>query len=517
MLDRIRKFLGGETPRQITNKRLIPDSTRVVAGFDFGVSSVQRGAADVAQAQKSAIRSELERQGTIKNTAGIPLDSPQLELLCKQLRKLQESGQFQCSGEFRFTLNPEADPGWEWFEVHPHTHSPVDFSAWACRADRMPPGQPWVDNNFLPERTKRIIEGAGLIGLEFTWVRDVGRYQAEQWYHAMATTPLGRGVDHPFFDPAKLTQPDYVKRWATFEEWRFGMSFLKKSEFIPTASFGVAALDNLLELFSPSSLELKGFRQVLRQFVPPFDFAYVWDFRLPLLCCNARARAVLVKNRILASSDFVPIWVWDEAPAGAIVLDCEGQKCVSPYPMPAGVWEVVQEKVRADRQKFTVSPKPKRVIDAAKVLKRFRASHPPKARAVSVLPQSVSVATSPKLPEFWDKLLGISEDFLLQANAASGEGVESYEVISRSELAEFQRMTEESARHFISDFPEHLTHFAHDGEGNWLSFDMKTLTPEGDCHVMKWRHDTLCAEQEWPSIVQLLEESLELAEKEDED
>jgi len=518
MLDRIRKFLGTEAPRQITNKRLIPDPARVVAGFEFRISSTDRRPefVELAKELEAALRRALTQRGVKTNTAGLALDSPQFEHLYKSLKELSETGLFTkeigsaaISGEFTFALDPNAS-GWEWFEIRPHTRSSIDFNSWACRADRMPTGLTWVDNNFMTERSRRVIEEAGLSGLEFTWVRDVGRYKAEQWDHAMATNPLGRGLDHPFLDTTKFNQPDYVKRWASPEEWRFGKWWLKKSEFSSTARFGVAALDGLAGLCSPDALEVKGFRQMLREFIPATDFAYVWSYALPSLCCNARAREVLLKSKLLAAEDFSPIWIWDEAPKGAVILDRAGQKCVRPYPMAAEIWKEVEERVRTDRNEFLANPKPPCVTTAAEVLARLRATY-----STKVQPQLKGEPSMPKLPKLWEEVLRRTGDFWMLTTWASEGKTTGWEVVLPSDLAEFQKMTEESAQHFIPEFPKNQVHFAHDGGGNWLSFDLNTLTPEGDCRVLEWRHDTLCMEHEWPNIVQLLEESLELAEKEE--
>jgi len=520
MLDRIRNLFGG-APRQITNERLIPDPARVVAGFEFRISSTDHRPefVELAKELEAALRRALERRGVKANKAGLAIDSPQFEHLYKALKEVNETGLFgretgyaAISGKFVFALVPES-LGWEWFEIRPHSHSSIDFTSWACRADRMPTGLTWVDNNFLTERSRRVIEEAGLSGLEFTWVRDLGRYQAEQWYHAMATKPLGRGLDHPFLDATKFNQPDYVKRWASPEEWRFGKWSLKKSEFSSTARFGVAALDGLVGLCSSDALEVKGFRQMLREFIPATDFAYVWSYALPNLCCNARAREVLLKNKLLTAEDFSPIWIWDEAPKGAAILDCEGQKCVRPYPMAAEIWKGIEEKVRIDHENFLAHTKSPCVTTAAEVLARFQATH--SIGLTGVPPRLATEPPLPQLPKLWEEVLCSTSGYWMLNTWASEQKTTGWEVVSPSDLAEFQKTTEESAQHFIPDFPKDQTHFAHDGCGDWLSFDLSSLTQEGDCRVRLWSHSYLCVMQEWPSIVQLLEESLELAEKEE--
>jgi hypothetical protein len=518
VLNRIRQLLSGtQSLPQIANERLIPDPERVVASFDFRLGSLQRGAsfAEAAKSRESAVRAELERRGITKH-AGIPLDSPEIEYLYRQLKKIKESGRFQVTGEFSFRLHAGARPGWEWFEIRARAHSPIDVVVWACRADRMPAGKNWLQYNYLTERSKRIVEEAGLTGLDFVWVRDAGRYQAEQWHRAIATKPLGRGLDHPFFDPTKLVQPDYVKRWATFEEWRFGIFSLKKSEFLPNARFDISVLDSLAELCEPGGLAVKGFRQMLREFIPPMDFAYVWGHELPILCCNARARDVLLEHQLLAPNEFAPVWVWDKAPKGATVLDGAEQKCVLPYPLELTRWKQLQEQLRLHRESFLAHPKPKCVTTAAKVLERFRASQKPKPSRTHAAPQVTPAAAIPCLPKLWDQVLDLADDFfVLLETDESAKGRSPYEVVSRSKLAEFYKMTEESARFAMPGFPKNLTHFAHDGMECWLAFDLDTLTPEGDCRVLKLSHDTYCVVHEWPSIVQLLEESLDLAETEE--
>lgn len=54
--------------------------------------------------------------------------------------------------------------------------------------------------HYVSEAFRAAVEEEGLTGLEFLWVRDVGRFRAPQRYEALPPAALGRGLDHPWFD-----------------------------------------------------------------------------------------------------------------------------------------------------------------------------------------------------------------------------------------------------------------------------------------------------------------------------
>jgi len=128
---------------------------------------------------------------------------------------------------------------------------------------------------IVSERFREIVRAAGLVGVDFLWVTDESRFRAMQWYKAFATQPLGRGLDHPWFDPSALKGAGSFQ-W-TDPEHRTGAWLFSNDQFKRGAGWGDPVKDALLKLFSPKALTVYTFRRVLRDNLPATDFAYVWD------------------------------------------------------------------------------------------------------------------------------------------------------------------------------------------------------------------------------------------------
>jgi hypothetical protein len=48
-----------------------------------------------------------------------------------------------------------------------------------------------------------------LTGIEFVWIRDIGKYRAVQWYFPVCSKCLGRGLDASFIDAIRLSGKGY--------------------------------------------------------------------------------------------------------------------------------------------------------------------------------------------------------------------------------------------------------------------------------------------------------------------
>lgn len=478
-------------------KRLIPDPERVIAGFNFWMIWRREGKnPDEAYSEQRAFLTDLEKQGMKRNEAGIPLDSPFTGQVLKQLSKWKTEPNYQGSATLTFKLRLDAKPDWEWFEIrtNPCSHPPLDKRKFECRADRMPSHLPWIYGGFISEQCKKSIEVAGLTGLEFTWVSDVGRYQASQWFHAMATKPLWPGLDRPVLFDKNSNQTN--------------------------SKTGISTADALEEMF-PKGTGLKVFPQALRKFIPSTDFAFAkYGNSAPVtsltMCCTARARDFLISQGILHAKDFVPIWIWDSPPEGAELIELPDRSKLLPYPLIEPEWKWVQEQLPARRAAFSNNPKQVFNLTANRVLEKFQTlrklnlpSHPTAIQQAS----SNSTPNQPtlKLPVLWERVLDISEDFSVYTD--EGEAC-WFEVIPRNQLENpdplEQAWFEEQARDLEVRASDYVRFASSDGD--FLTFDLKGMTDEGDCRVVKWCHDPLSISREWPSIIQLLAESLELEE-----
>lgn len=506
MLWRIIKLFKGDTPTPTLTpvaKRLIPDPERVVAGFSPWMIWRREGVnnADAPYIEQKAFFADLEKRGMKRNEAGIPLDSPFVDKILKQLIKWKSEPNYQGSATLTFKLRSDVKPDWEWFEIRPNpcSHPPLNERKFECNAARMPNHRPWIYGNFISEQCKESIEAAGLTGLEYTWVSDVGRYQARQWFHAIATEPFWSDLNDP--------------------------ALLHKINVEACAAIGIPIADALLKIF-PKQLTFKIFPQASRESIPSTDFAFsaysVNGHTVFTMWCSARARNFLRGEGILVESEFVPIWIWDSPPEGAELSGLPDKGKLLPYPLIEPEWKWVQEQLPARQAAFLNNPKPVFNLTASSVLKKFQTLrkqnpplHPTPGR------QAVSSTTNQqnlKLPTLWERVLGISENFTVYTDKnevdESAYIASGFDVITRNELANpepyLQPWLEEKANRLGVRASDYVLFGSRDGD--YLSFDLKGLTDDGDCRVVEWCHDPLSISREWPSIIQLLAESMELEE-----
>jgi hypothetical protein len=529
MLKRLLNMFGPTTsePNAVT-KRLIPDPDKVSAGFSIWLRSLRKANDDWMALNKElkAYWGELAKRGLKQNEAGIPFDSPFTEEISRQLNKLKLEPHFQGSAKLNFELRQDVTPGWEWYEIRPNGlfHPPLNPGKLTCHADLMPQNLFWHKDGFISEKCKAVIESAKLTGLEFNWIPDVGRYQAPQWFQAMAVQPLGRGLDNPLLDPAQVSFPDTMKGRYSYESWRFGLTGVVKTNIKRDICLGIPLADQILGLSPLLEVSITGFRQMLRQFLPATDFAYIWHWT-PSLCCNARAREVLIQTGILSRNDFIPIWIWNEIPEGALVLDTSNACPIPPFSLAAPDWDEFKKLLPAKQEAFEKNPKPPFTISFESVIQRLCKSlgkDCPNTSNASHLdvPKAPSVSGAIMLPGLWEKALEVSDDFTIYTDKAESNGfISGYAVVSKNQLAELNKdhsclVKQASVGWRIKCDESNYVHFAED-DAESLAFDMSTLTDEGDCHVVEWRHDPLSMAREWKSIIHLLAESLDLWESED--
>jgi hypothetical protein len=136
----------------------------------------------------------------------------------------KEGGRINCFGIAEELVDDDQTPV-EWFILRANysgtfmtvladlQQSVEDLAQYpSVKADRMKPGVHvaggWQEP-YVSERFKNFLEKRRLQGLEFLWCRDVGKYQAPQWYLPICHKPLGRGLDDPRVDTKKFDGVGY--------------------------------------------------------------------------------------------------------------------------------------------------------------------------------------------------------------------------------------------------------------------------------------------------------------------
>ena len=361
----------------------------------------------------------------------------------------------------------------------------------------------------VSERFKAVVEQHELKGLEFIWLQDKGRYRAPQWYWLNTMVPLGRGLDHEFFDSRKW--PRHPSEAAP--EWRTGVTRFDKDQLWAEEPFE-SALKNKFVSLCPGSgtqgLRFWTYRQFLAKYLPDSDFAYGREGYDRFLCFNRKTRDILLASRLITEGDFTPILTWDEAPDGAEILD----GCGTPLPgyclsYTEAELDLVKNRAAIAWDCLLQNPKPVRkasLKDSLKMLGAAKRQNSDEFRP-GAKPEAFvqcDLALAEKLPPAWVNVLTIADGFSFETDDA-------FEVVPTASLASYHPDIQARAKAGDPTFPERLLHVTHGSCGDFHSLDLSSPAADGDCRVIEFDHETLQGRREWPSIAAFLQDVLSAA------
>jgi hypothetical protein len=492
--------------------------------------------------------------------AELSLDHPGgLEPVAERLESLAGEGIARPgSGHLSFWLEDDAAAPLEWFELDPVRTFPIRRSAPVKEfsAGDLPQGCHVAHGGweqYVSESFKAAVEEEGLSGLELLWVRDVGRYRAPQWFEAMAVAALGRGLDHPWFDRAAFeawwrsggdTLPLIERTIATSpggerESWEAKRTGLlrKRADLATSAArrFGARQFDNrfvkdgagfaepapnrILRLFPSqdrlTSLSIAGPPIVLRQFLPPTDFAFSWgewegqardepDMG-GRLCFNRRARNLLLRRKLVQPRECRGVLVVEGPPPGAPVFDAPG------FPPPARLTAEELARFRfaesRDWERFLARPRKERAVTLEASLKRLKAARRTRrdefgkpARAAALDEAEAELGRA--LPAAWRELLQIAD------GGEPDSDDEPCRVVASAELAGFHRETVAWVEHTEGRPDRERLYVGHWQAGDLLALHVPPGDRLGDSAVVRVSHEELIEDRRWPSIAQFIDEWL---------
>ncbi len=466
----------------------------------------------------------------------IDLESSSLPTLIEVLEDLHAQKVARLNGALEERVVDDEQAQVEWFLLDPQ--GPCDFGVgWDLRepdplppqkADRVKPGLHVLGYSeiFVSERAKALVEEHGLTGVELLRIPDNGRYRAPQWYLAVAREPLGRGLDHPWFDPATLTNLGYQTRnpRSRHGQWGFG-----SDQFRRGVGFGEPVKDRLLAIALSmagrrGSLGLRSCRRLLRAFLPSTDFAFVlWDAQQGPpsagasgellerrgLAVNRRTRDLLLAQRLLGPEECMGALVLDAPYEGAEELD-------RLYGPPDRLFSDADLARHRDYEaagwaEFQANPKPVRVPDLKRSLALLRAAkrrepaafaRPAGAKAIS----EAERALGQPIPPAWQEVLRASNAGRIEScELADGEGCELVAVEALARARDSWRRVMQS---MDFDAPTELLPVIETEIGDVVCLDTAALAPDGDCPVALVSHETGEREREWASVAEFLEELL---------
>jgi hypothetical protein len=394
----------------------------------------------------------------------------------------------------------------------------------SVRADRLKPNVHVVDSVlqvYVSERFKAVVEAHRLSGIEFIWIRDIGKYRAPQWYLPVCSQCLGRGLDAPWIDPSKLSG----KGNQTLDpRGRHGVVGADPEQYKRDAGPDDPGVQKLLRLLRSMELlkrppELEAVPRFLRKYVPNTDFAgtildmaeYYDDIvhRHRGLAMNRKAYDLLKTEGIVADEECMPVLIVERAPPGVENLD---RRYGPPEPAfsPEQMARIRDLESRAWAE-HVANPKPPRAPDLARALgllrsaKRRAPKHFAKPAAQKAIDEAAH-ALGMAIPTAWQKVLSISNGGQID-DCPLAEGY-ACRITPTQKLAKECRAELAFYREIGAELPDSLVEVMTTEFGDSIWLDTSRPCGSGDCRVVLMSHETAEEHREWSSIAEFLEEML---------
>jgi hypothetical protein len=480
-----------------------------------------------------ALLSLLGARVTLRGDYEIELTPPRAAELLKLLQHWREEGARVNRFAFVEDLVDDDKTPVEWFSLEPSANdASYEHVSWELegddvhlevKADRIKPGLnvgSWIPVVYVSERFKAVVEAHRLSGIEFVWIKDVGKYAAPQWYLPVCQRFLGRGLDHSWIDTRKLTGEGFQ---SLDPEGRHGQWSAFAEQYKRDAGPRDAVTKKLLALLKSMELLKRGpdygsFPRFQRKYLPDTDFAYTlratYDadpprFRHRGLAMNRRARDLLRTNGVVTDDVCQPVLILDRPPKGVEDLD-RRYGPVEPAFSADEMSRLRQREANAWAE-HVAHPKPTRGPGLARslALLRSRKRRTPKNFAKPVTAKATTAAESAlgiKIPADWHKVLHISNGGKIENNPlACGEACL---IIPADNLAKTQKEEAGYYRERREDLPNALLVVMRTEIGDSIWLDTAKQERGGECRVVLMDHETGGEARVWASVAAFLEELL---------
>lgn len=368
----------------------------------------------------------------------------------------------------------------------------------------------------------RFVRESGLKGLATLPLVESRDDDPRVWREVYAEKAIGRGIDHPAIDPDKLEKEQLRNRGWT-PACRKGEACAWQALFWDDLSIDEPIVAKLAAIRPPHFRLVEPKRFCLER-LPSTDFAYIdWGFKADTgsgararwgrsICCNARARKVLIDAGLMKPSRFEPIQIVPAADAQSAILDD-----VIPYPLPLPVYTPEEAEVeRRRREQLRAAapcPKPGLTFDSVPAAIQFlekRAASPKRAWAPAhEHPDFAKIAKSKlfkKTPTAWQLLAP-----WLPFEAVLEEGDEQFWfTLSKPEWNTWLIADEGDP----DDIPsKHDVVIGTTPFGDWFSFRKSDPLLPGDARIREWDHETSTPRDDWASALGFAAHLVEIADR----
>ena len=437
----------------------------------------------------------------------IDLRSPRLEEFIARSSELIHNGKAIFYGYNSLTFLPHGrDTPAEWYQLIGDTSIDCDYSRHDFQTSRVYQmareihiSSGMLRNQYVSEHFKAVVETNRLTGIEFVWLRDVGKYQAAQWYIPVATHSMGRGVDHPWFDSRTLKGSDaWQSRAPRFRTgvWHFDSDQIKKDLSL---EFPYPILFELYGASPDATLSIYSYRTYLRRSLPTTDFAFLWDqedeiqngriWKQRGLCANRKTVQLLLKSGLVNHSEVKPIRIIDELRHGDEKLDG-----IAELPEPYYTEEElarVRKRLEPAWVRHVATAKPKRETTIKQALSMLRRA---KKRRPEDFPKPARPGKGPgvSLPANWLAVLSVTDGGRLNHDCC---------IASISALPDMLLELEDDLKSLYDDYPFEYRHIPIGSGANGDIFSVEDRgSSQVDSRVFRLSHDGFTIEYTWENI-----------------
>ncbi|CAG5083896.1 Uncharacterized protein TXXE_07275 [Thermobacillus xylanilyticus] len=334
-------------------------------------------------------------------------------------------------------------------------------------------------NNPLPHVNEKFRDCClkhGFSGVDFYWIRDIGRYHAAQFF--------GLIIDH--------VVPEFAcDRYLTYSDSKdYGYKNFDHSAGSPLYRKYQALggrLPKLSQMFYDLRVHLP--IQLPKNKMPATDFACVYfyrgDYSSHYALIRKHAAEKLLAEKVIRNEYLTPVVLYEDEPAGYHIQTSE------PIPYPSR--EVVRQ-LNADYAELKQNPKPERKASEKDALKLFRAIK-------KLRPEDFKKALAQKTR---DTLTGTPYEPLIPYYAISDGGSlsDEYEFLS---YAESLKETRDYAGHIEK---EELLAVRHTGIAIARCADGDIVILRHDGSVKRISHETMDVYESWDTAAQFFYDAL---------
>lgn len=451
----------------------------------------------------------------------LDLDSNAMDTFLERAAELIESGQARFFGlnSLSQTLQCSQAGGCDWYSVEPNqavSNESTSGGLVGFKADKIPVGTHVVSvagTVAVSSAVRHLVEEQDLRGADFLWIRDPGKHRALEWFFPVANHPMGRGLDHPWFDPATLRGSDSFQPRSP--RYRTGVWNFDLHQTTADAVQEHSVHGRLFDLYRKGSssdfpLVIHSHRRFLREYLPKADFAYIWSRTdsesgdLPVrprgFCVSERARDLLVEHRLIAAHEFKGIEILDSPERKGVVFD--GEEKMPPSVVETPHLEKLQDRLRPLLEQHRSSPKPVRVAKLKEALSALRKAK--KARPADFMKGATKTALKPvqnRLPTSWLRVLKITNGghVCLEVRLVPVEDMQHFGDEKEALLVE------------LGDVPGHdtaLVPVAAAPDGDWFSLITSDDEPSEGVPVARVTHEGATVVRRWDSVAAFLSDAL---------